>query len=174
MRYILSIFLISFFSTLLLSCGYTVLQKSRSSDAIVAPLPDLIITGMSHRNDTGIWSDDPDTTPSYIFSAKVVNIGKGTFQGPCILAWADNPENIGWGKFENSEHVGFPNDQLGPSDSVTIPVSIRHRAYVSGRLIRFVLVTQSVMPGNFCHTFFSMQPVAETRYDNNVYDYTFP
>jgi hypothetical protein len=171
---LLSLFIILLSSMLFLSCGYTVLQKSRSSDAIVAPLPDLIINGMSYRNDTSIYADDTDTTTSFIFTVKVVNIGKGPFQGPCILAWADNPENIGWGKFENSEQVGFPNNQLASSDSATIEVSIRHRAYVSGRLIRFVLVTQSVMPGNFCHTFFSMQPVAETRYDNNVYDYNFP
>ncbi len=159
-------------SSLLISCGYTIIKDFKHDDNPPGSFQDLTIVAINGDINNIRMADDPNPTPSYSFIVKVTNLGTGTYIGPLIIAWADNQSDIEKGIYPNSESFSQFNSKILPKDTISFNVLAWHKNYQSGLSVRLIIVTRNVMPSELSWTIFHYLPDnVESRYDNNVIDY---
>jgi hypothetical protein len=158
-----------------LSCGYTVVERPPQAD--VAALPDLIIADVrwqagfvDHTKDIVMDGKPPDSpTPALFFQLDIVNIGQAPFNGRPFIAWSAGESDIAWGNYGRYETPIPGTLSLNAHDTTTVSVTIEQGWYSFQPRLRFLVVTQQVMPQS--KTIFREQDrIPEHNLDNNSFD----
>ena len=159
-------------SLFFISCGYTILQDLKSDDNPPGAFQDLSLVSINGGISNIITADDPNSNPSYSFTVTLTNLGTGTYVGPLIIAWADNPSDIVDHKYPNSQSFSRFDSKISPNDTIRFGVAAMHKNYQPGTPIRMIIVTRNVLPSEYSWTIYHYLPDnVESRYDNNILDY---